>query len=123
MAIIILRTRASEHVQRKGVLFDPELRSKVRDVVFKLFEDVGVRRWNSGRSSDGCLVHILEGTQADATMIEQVLSASAAYSSVSFEILENIQTVVSRAARVQKLAASFNPPQNQDEIDRMLLEE
>ena len=56
-------------------------------------------------------------------MIEQVLSASAAYSSVSFEILEDIQTVVSRAARVQKLAASFNPPQNQDEIDRMLLEE
>ena len=58
MAVIILRTRASEHVQRKGVLFDPELLSKVRDVVFKLFEDVGVRRWNSGRSSDGCLVHI-----------------------------------------------------------------
>ena len=42
---------------------------------------------------------------------------------MSFEILEDIQTVVSRAARVQKLAASFNPPQNQDEIDRMLLEE
>ena len=123
MAIIFLRTRASEHVQRKGVLFDPELCSKVRDVVFKLFENVGVRRWNSGLSSDACLVHILEGTRADATMIAQVLSASVACSSVSFEILEDVQTVVSRAAQVQKLAALFNPPQNQDEIDRMLPEE
>ena len=52
MAIIILRTRASEHVQRKGMLFDPELRSKVRDVVVKLFEGVGMRRWNSGRYDD-----------------------------------------------------------------------
>ena len=123
MAIITLRTRASEHVKRKGVLFDPELRFKVGDMVFKLFEGVGVRRCNSGRSSDGFLVHILQRTQADATMIEQVLSASAAYSSGSFEILEDIQTVVSWATRVQKLAASFNPPQNQDEIDLLLLEE
>ena len=56
-------------------------------------------------------------------MIEQVLFASVACSSVSFEILEDIQTIVSRAAPVQKLVALFNPPQNRDEIDRMLPEE
>ena len=68
-------------------------------------------------------MNILEETQADATMIMQALFASAAYLIVSFEILADIQTIVSRRMRVQKPPASFKLPYNQDEIGRMLLDE
>ena len=55
-------------------------------------------------------------------MLQQVLSASGAFDSLEFEILEDMEDVLSRSAKVQRLASSFRAP-NEDEIDRMLLDE
>ena len=122
MAVIIFRTKINESVRRKGNSFNPEVALQQRAELKDLFKRVGVNYWKSARSLDARMVHILEGTHEQATMLEQILSASGAYEDISIEIMEEMDLVLSRAAQVRKLAGTFVPP-NRDEIDRMLLDE
>ena len=122
MALIIFRTKAGETLRQKGGTFTPEEGQRQRAAWKKLFEEVGLTRLRSARSLDGRLVHVLEGPAEGAMMMEQVLSASGAYEEVEAEVLELGEDVMARADKVRKLATSFRNP-NEDEIDRMLLEE
>ena len=87
-----------------------------------LFDELGIRQIKSRRSLDDRIVRILEGAPEQAMMLQQVLSSTGAYDSLEAEILEDVDDVLARSDQVQRLAKSFRPP-NQDEIDRMLLEE
>ena len=65
---------------------------------------------------------ILDGTAEKTLMLQQVLDQSGAYEHIESEVIETFDTMLERSDEVQRLAAEFQPP-DQDEIDRMLLEE
>ena len=119
MAIIICRARPTETVRRKGASFDPTLAAERREAMQMLYKELGIQQLRICKSLDDRTVRIFEGAPEQAMMLQQVLSASGAFDSLEFEILEDI---LSRSAKVQRLASSFRPP-NEDEIDRMLLDE
>jgi len=122
MATIIFRIRPSEAVRRQGTSFDPEHAAERRSALMALFDELGIRQIKACKSLDDRTVRILEGAPEQAMMLQQVLSATGAYDSLEAEILEDIDDVLARSDQVQRLAKSFRPP-NQDEIDRLLLEE
>ena len=122
MATIIFRIRPSESVRRQGTSFDPEHAAERRSALIALFDELGIRQIKACKSLDDRTVRILEGAPEQAMMLQQVLSATGAYDSLEAEILEDVDDVLARSDQVQRLAKSFRPP-NQDEIDRLLLEE
>ena len=122
MATIIFRIRPSEAVRRQGTSFDPEHAAERRSALIGLFDELGIRQIKACKSLDDRTVRILEGAPEQAMMLQQVLSATGAYDSLEAEILEGVDDVLARSDQVQRLAKSFRPP-NQDEIDRLLLEE
>ena len=122
MAIIICRARPTETVRRKGASFDPTLAAERREAMQMLYKELGIQQLRICKSLDDRTVRIFEGAPDQAMMLQQVLSASGAFDSLEFEILEDMEDVLSRSAKVQRLASSFRPP-NEDEIDRMLLDE
>ena len=122
MAVIIFRVRQAETVRRSGASFDPDMAAERQKAMHDLFDELGIRQIKSCRSLDDRVVRILEGAPEQAMMLQQVLSSTGAYGSLEAEILEDVDDVLARSDQVQRLAKSFRPP-NQDEIDRMLLEE
>ena len=121
MAIIICRARPNETVRRKGVSFDPSQAAERKEVMQALYKELGIHQLRVCKSLDDRIVRIFEGSPEQAMMLQQILSASGAFDSLELEILEDMEDVLSRSAKVQRLAASFRAP-NEDEIDRMLLD-
>ena len=122
MAVIIFRVRQAETVRRSGGSFDPDMAAERQKAMHALFDELGIRQIKSCRSLDDRIVRILEGAPEQAMMLQQVLSSTGAYDSLEAEILEDVDDVLARSDQVQRLARSFRPP-NQDEIDRILLDE
>ena len=122
MALIIFRLKAGETLRRKGGTYTPEEFNRQRQAMLQLIKDIGLERVRGARSLNGRMVLVLEGPAEGAMMMEQVLSASGAYEEVEAEVLELADDVIARRDKVRKLAASFRDP-NEDEIDRMLLDE
>ena len=122
MAVTISRVRQAETVRRSGASFDPDIAAERQKAMHDLFDELGIRQIKFCRSLDYRVVRIQEGAPGQAMMPQQVLSSTGAYDSLEAEILEDVDDVLARSDQVQRLAKSFRPP-NQDEIDRMLLEE
>ena len=122
MAIVILRFRASEKARRKGYTFNKEAMGERRENIDKLLDQLGLVRLRSGRSLNGHIVMILDGTAEKTLMLQQVMDQSGAYDHIEAEVIETIDSMLERSEDVQRLVAEFQPP-DQDEIDRILLEE
>ena len=123
MAIVILRFKPAEAVRRKGLHFAVIKYARERLATFtKLVESVGLSVWQIGRTLDDRNVVIMEGSADEVMMLQQVMSATGAFDSIEAEIIEHFDAILTRAERVRKIAADYRPP-NEDEIDRMLLDE
>ena len=122
MAIVILRLRTNEKARRKGYTFNKEAMGERRENMTKLLDKLGLVRLRIGRSLSGHVVMILDGTAQKTLMLQQVLDQSGAYEQIEAEVIETIDAMLERSEEVQRLVAEFQPP-DQDEIDRMLLEE
>jgi len=68
------------------------------------------------------VVFIIEGSLEQVTRIKSVLQRSGAYSSIEVDILHSVSELAQDRAAVRDLEAIWRPP-DQDEIDRMLLDE
>tara|TARA_B100000989_G_scaffold208689_1_gene158278 strand:+ start:327 stop:701 length:375 start_codon:yes stop_codon:yes gene_type:complete len=123
VAIVILRFKPAEAVRRKGLHFADIKYARERLATFtKLVESVGLSVWQIGRTLDDRNVVIMEGSADEVMMLQQVMSATGAFDSIEAEIIEHFDAILTRAERVRKIAADYRPP-NEDEIDRMLLDE
>ena len=105
----------------RGVSFDPSQAAERKEVMQALYKELGIHQLPVCKSLDDRIVRIFEGSPEQAMMLQQILSASGAFDSLELEILEDMEDVLSRSAKVQRLASSFRAP-NEDEIDRMLLD-
>ena len=72
--------------------------------------------------TDGRAVYILTGSSESAMMLRQILDSTGAYEGVEIELITEFQAMMENALTVKNIAETFRPP-DQDEIDRMLLEE
>ena len=122
MAIVILRFRLNEKARRKGYTFNREAMSQRQENMRKLLNQLGLVTLRVGRSLSGHVVMILDGTAEKTLMLQQVLDQSGAYEHIEAEVIETFDAMLERSDEVQRLAAEFQPP-DQDEIDRMLLDE
>ena len=55
-------------------------------------------------------------------MLRQILDSTGAYEGVEVELITEFQAMMENAPTVKNIAEAFRPP-DQDEIDRMLLDE
>ena len=122
MVVIIFRVRQIETVRRLGASFDPDMAVERQKAMHDLFDELGIRQIRSCRSLGDRVLRILEGAPEQAMMLQQVVSSTGAYDSLEAEILEDVDDVLARSDQAQRIAKSLRPP-NQDEIDRMTLEE
>ena len=122
MAIVILRFRLNEKARRKGYTFNREAMTQRQENMRKLLNQLGLVILRVGRSLSGHVVMILDGTAEKTLMLQQVLDQSGAYEHIEAEVIETFDAMLERSDEVQRLAAEFQPP-DQDEIDRMLLDE
>ena len=67
-------------------------------------------------------VYILTGSSESAMMLRQILDSTGAYEGVEVELITEFQAMMENAPTVKNIAEAFRPP-DQDEIDRMLLDE
>ena len=67
-------------------------------------------------------VNIVEGPIEAIDKVRRVFRRTGGFSSISVDILHHVRDQAVAAKEIKSLAAAFRPP-NQDEIDRMLLDE
>ena len=67
-------------------------------------------------------VTCVEGPTETATIIKQVMLSTGAYDTIETDVLVTVEELTDNRPRVEKLAASFRPP-DRDEIDNLLLDE
>ena len=123
MAIIIAKFSPNAAARRRGLSFRAEEMEDVQARMGKLLADLSLELILRGKAlKDGRAVYILTGSSESAMMLRQILDSSGAYEGVEIELITEFQAMMENALTVKNLAETFRPP-DQDEIDRMLLDE
>ena len=123
MAIIIAKFSPNAAARRRGLSFRAEEMEDVQARMGKLLADLSLELILRGKAlKDGRAVYILTGSSESAMMLRQILDSSGAYEGVEIELITEFQAMMENALTVKNIAETFRPP-DQDEIDRMLLEE
>ena len=110
-------------MRRRGAPQGNLARGKNRVEIFRDFcTKLGFENINGGRSTTGEAVNILRGPADKIVLLQRVMDQTGGYDEISAEIIDPWQTVAATAAEASRLGRRFTPP-DQDEIDRMLLED
>ena len=123
MAIIIVKFSPNAAARRRGLSFRAEELEDVQARMGKLLSDLALELKLRGKAlTDGRAVYILTGSSESAMMLRQILDSTGAYEGVEIELITESQAMMENALTVKNIAETFRPP-DQDEIDRMLLDE
>ena len=123
MAIIIVKFSPNAAARRRGLSFRTEELEDVQARMGKLLSDLALELKLRGKAlTDGRAVHILTGSSENVMMLRQILDSTGAYEGVEVELITEFQTIMENDPTVKNIAEAFRPP-DQDEIDRILLEE
>ena len=123
MAIIIVKFSPNAAARRRGLSFRAEELEDVQARMRKLLSDLALELKLRGKAlTDGLAVYILTGSSESAMMLRQILDSTGAYEGVEVELITEFQAMMENAPTVKNIAEAFRPP-DQDEIDRILLEE
>ena len=123
MAIIIVKFSPNAAARRRGLSFRAEELEDVQARMGKLLSDLALELKLRGKAlTDGRAVYILTGSSENAMMLRQILDSTGAYEGVEVELITEFQSMMENASTVKNIAEAFRPP-DQDEIDRMLLDE
>ena len=123
MAIIIVKFSPNAAARRRGLSFRAEELEDVQARMGKLLSDLALELKLRGKAlTDGRAVHILTGSSENVMMLRQILDSTGAYEGVEVELITEFQAMMENAPTVKNIAEAFRPP-DQDEIDRILLEE
>ena len=123
MAIIIVKFSPNAAARRRGLSFRAEELEDVQARMGKLLSDLALDLKLRGKAlTDGRAVYILTGSSENAMMLRQILDSTGAYEGVEVELITEFQAMMENAPTVKNIAEAFRPP-DQDEIDRMLLDE
>ena len=123
MAIIIAKFSPNAAARRRGLSFRAEEMEDVQARMGKLLADLALELKLRGKAlADGRAVYSLTGSSESAMMLRQILDSSGAYEGVEIELITEFQAMMENALTVKNIAETFRPP-DQDEIDRMLLDE
>lgn len=120
MAIIELRMRFTAET-KKSMAANPQ--DDRRQAVTDLCEEIGLLFVDGYRSmgSDEIIVRV-RGDIAKIPLLNAVMNGTGGFESVRSSVLVRVDEMREHRTRAQKIASRFRAP-NEDEIDRMLLEE
>ena len=120
MAIIELRMRFTAET-KKSMAANPQ--DDRRQAVTDLCEEIGLSFVDGYRSmgSDEIIVRV-RGDIAKIPLLNAVMNGTGGFESVRSDVLVHVDEMREHRTRAQKIASRFRAP-NEDEIDRMLLEE
>ena len=122
MAVFLIRVRYSE-TSRKTMAQNPKTPLERKATMQRLCDDLGCKLlgvYLSLVTGEG--VTCVEGPTETATIIQQVMLSTGAYDTIEKDVLVTVEELTDNRSRVEKLAASFRPP-DRDEIDNLLLDE
>ena len=121
MATILIRARYNEVSQRN--MQTPGWSEERQRVSSELCEKAGCKLIGLFMSlTTGEAVVMIEGEIDQASLIQALYQRTGAFTAVSVEILNSAQTLNKYLVRAGELQSQFVAP-NEDEIDRMLLDE
>tara|TARA_B100001027_G_C16025937_1_gene223289 strand:- start:69 stop:434 length:366 start_codon:yes stop_codon:yes gene_type:complete len=121
VALILFRLQFTEKTKR--VLADPKARVGRLEMIQGMVGELGFEFVELCRSlSTGEIIWLLRGSADNVILVQELLERTGAYERTSAEILETVDTIRNAQRRIEGISENFRPP-DQDEIDRMLLEE
>ena len=122
MAVFLIRVRYSE-TSIKTMAQNPKTPLERKATMQRLCDDLDCKLlgvYLSLVTGEG--VTCVEGPTETATIIQQVMLSTGAYDTIETDVLVTVEELTENRPRVEKLAASFRPP-DRDEIDNLLLDE
>ena len=123
MALILLRMRPIEKVRRSmNTDADPRFLKERLEASKNVVTDCGFELVEFARSITTGEIIIMRGASDDVVTVCQVMDQTGAYDSLTTEILETYDRLAANRPRVAEVSKRFAPA-DQDEIDRMLLDQ
>ena len=124
MALILLRMRPIEKVRRStNTGADARFLKERVEASKNVVTDCGLELVEYARSiTTGEILIIMRGSSDDLVTVCQVMDQTGAYDSLTTEICETYDRLAANRPRVAEVSKRFTPA-DQDEIDRMLLDE
>ena len=124
MALILSRMRPIEKVRRSmNTDADPRFLKERLEASKNVVTDCGFELVEFARSiTTGEILIIMRGASNDVVTVCQVMDQTVAYDSLTTEILETYDRLAANRPRVAEVSKRFAPA-DQDEIDRMLLDQ
>ena len=123
MALILLRMRPIEKVRRSmNTDADPHFLKERLEASKNVVTDCGFELVEFARSITTGEIIIMRGASDDVVTVCQVMDQTGAYDSLTTEILETYDRLAANRPRVAEVSKRFAPA-DQDEIDRMLLDQ
>jgi len=122
MALIILRHRFTSAARRAVIGAGPAIQQERLKQFDELCVELGFKLVDGGRSTTGEIVQILHGPAEKIVLLQRVMDQTGGYDEMNAEIIDPWTTITETGEEVSRLSLRFTPP-DQDEIDRMLLDE
>ena len=119
MRLIIIRMRYNESA-RRSMRNDAGM-SRVR-IFQSLCDELGFKMVDGGRSTLGDAVYVVRGPAEKVGLLQRTMDHSGGYDEMTAEFIDPWEDVGATAREASRLGQRFIPP-DQDEIDRLLLDE